>query len=111
MKKYAYSFPILKDKVNLWLDFVNEINTTRNKDFSEMHNRIGVTKESWYLQETEKGYDVIIYTEAEDEHFMKNFKNDNSEFSAWFREKVSACQGINLNTKITMPDIVLDWSE
>ncbi|MCD8411315.1 hypothetical protein J2Q11_00590 [Tenacibaculum finnmarkense genomovar finnmarkense] len=111
MKKFAYSFPILTDKIEEWLNFAKEVNTTRKLEFTEMHERIGVTKESWYLQKTTVGYDVVIYTEAKDEHFMKNFKNDNSEFSEWFRCKVANIQDINLNTKVTMPKLILDWTD
>jgi len=111
MKKFAYSFPILKEKVEEWLKFAEEVNTTRKIEFAEMHARIGVTKESWYLQETEVGYAVIIYTEAKEKNFMENFKKDNSEFSQWFRSEVAKLQDINLNTKVVMPKMVLDWTE
>ena len=111
MKKFAYSFPILKEKTEEWLNFAKEVNTTRKLEFTEMHARIGVTKESWYLQKTEFGYDVVIYTEAKDDNFMKKFKNDNSEFSQWFRSEVAKLQDINLNTKVIMPKLVLDWTE
>lgn len=110
MKKFAYSFPILKEKIDEWLAFAKEVNTTRKPEFTAMHARIGVTKESWYLQETDAGYDVVIYTEANDENFMKNFEKDISEFSEWFRNKVTTLQDINLNTKVTMPKLVLDWT-
>ncbi len=110
MKKFAYSFPILKGKIEEWLKFAKEVNTTRKIEFSEMHARIGVTKESWYLQETSAGYDVIIYTEAKDENFTENFVKDNSGFSKWFRSEVARLQGVNLNTKAVMPRIVLDWT-
>ena len=111
MKKFAYSFPILSDKINKWLVFVEKVNTSRNKEFTEMHARIGVTKESWYLQKTNTGYDVVVYTEAKDEHFMENFKNDRSEFSDWFRSEVEEIQDIDLNSQAVLPKLVLDWSE
>jgi hypothetical protein len=72
-----------------------------------MHGRIGVKKESWYLQETQNGFYVVVYTEATNE----NFKNDNSEFSKWFRGEVTQLQGINLDTEVKMPKLVLDWTE
>lgn len=111
MKKFAYSFPILKEKIKEWREFAKEVNTIRKLEFTEMHARIGVTKESWYLQETKVGYDVIIYTEAKNENFMEKFKEDNSEFSEWFRSEVAKLQDVNLNTKLEMPKIVLDWAE
>ncbi|WP_417885848.1 hypothetical protein [Zunongwangia sp.] len=111
MKKFAYSLAIRADKVEDWLSFVDEVNNNRNKEFSEMHARIGVLKESWYLQQKEENFEVVVYTEAEDENFMMNFKNDDSEFSNWFRESVAACQPINLDSETTMPRLVLDWNE
>jgi hypothetical protein len=111
MKKYAYSYPILKEKIDEWLAFVKEVNTNRNIEFSEMHARIGVTKESWYLQKTNVGYEVVVYTEAKDEKFVEKFKNDNTEFSNWFRSEVARTQNIDLNSKVEIPKIVLDWSE
>lgn len=111
MKKFAYSFPILKGKIEEWLKFAKEVNTNRKIEFSEMHARIGVTKESWYLQKTSIGYDVVIYTEAKDENFTDKFKKDDSEFSKWFRSEVLKLQDINLNTEIVLPKVVLDWTE
>ncbi|MGM0932460.1 MAG: hypothetical protein ACQEWD_03335 [Bacteroidota bacterium] len=111
MKKFAYSFPIFKDKVDQWLNFAREVNTTHKEEFSKMHQRIGVKKESWFLQESAEGYSVVVYTEAEDEHFMNKFKNDQSEFSEWFREQVSELQGVDLDFTTQMPEIVLDWEE
>ena len=110
MKKFAYSYPILNEKLNEWFSFVEEVNTNRNREFSEMHARIGVTKESWYLQKTSAGYEVVVYTEAIDENFVEKFKNDNTEFSNWFRSKVEKTQSIDLNAHSEMPEIVLDWS-
>ncbi|WP_024772747.1 hypothetical protein [Aquimarina macrocephali] len=111
MKKYVYSFPILKERIDEWLAFVETVNTSRNNEFTEMHNRIGVTKESWYLQKTSTGYDVVVYTESRDENFMVNFKNDKTEFSDWFRREVAKIQNIDLDTESVLPELVLDWSE
>ena len=111
MKKYAYSFPIPEEKIKRWLTFVEEVNTNRNKEFTEMHARIGVTKESWYLQKTRVGYEVVVYTEAKDEKFVDNLKNDKTEFSNWFRNEVSKIQNIDINTQFKLPELVLDWSE
>lgn len=111
MKKFAYSFPILEDKVDRWLNFVKEVNTTRKKEFTKMHKRIGVKKESWFLQSSNNGYSVLVYTEAENEKFMENFKKDKSNFSEWFRKEVSDLQNINLDYQTKMPVKVLDWEE
>jgi hypothetical protein len=111
MKKFAYSFPILTSEINKWLAFVEEVKSSRDKEFAEMHARIGVTKESWYLQKTNAGYDVVVYTEARDEKFMENFKNDRSEFSDWFRSEVGKIQDIDLDNQSVLPKLVLDWNE
>ncbi|SDL29049.1 hypothetical protein SAMN04488034_10388 [Salinimicrobium catena] len=111
MKKFAYSFPILEDKVDQWLNFVKEVNTTRKDEFTEMHKRIGVKKESWFLQNSNEEYSVLVYTEAESDEFMDNFKKDKSNFSDWFRKEVSELQNIDLDYKTEMPIKVLDWEE
>ena len=108
-KNFAYSFPILPEKVDKWLQFVQEVKTVRKKDFSDMHSRIGVYKEFWYLQKRKENYEVIVYTEAKDEHFLERFKNDHSEFSQWFRKRVSELQPIDLNSETKMPKMVLSW--
>jgi hypothetical protein len=111
MKKFAYSYPILKEKINEWLVFVKEVKIDRSLDFTEMHARIGVTKESWYLQKTNLGYEVIVYTEATYENFVEKFKKDNTEFSNWFKSEVARIQQIDLNSQAEMPKLVLDWSK
>jgi len=111
MKKYVYSYPILKENIEEWLHFVKEVNTNRNLEFTEMHARIGVTKESWYLKQTNDVYEVLVYTEAKDENFVEKFKNDDTAFSDWFKGEVIRIQEIDLNANTEMPKLVLDWSE
>lgn len=111
MKKFAYSFPILEDKIDQWLNFAKEINTTKSEEFSAMHKRIGVRKESWFLQKSADGHSVVVYTEANSENFLNNFKNDHSDFSIQFRKEVSELQNIDLNHNTKMPMKVLDWEE
>ncbi|MGY5850918.1 hypothetical protein [Salegentibacter sp. F14] len=111
MKKFAYSFPILENKIDQWLNFAKVINTTKSEEFSAMHKRIGVRKESWFLQKSPRGYTVVVYTEADSENFMNNFKNDHSDFSNWFRKEVSELQDIDLDQQTQMPINVLDWEE
>ncbi|MCL6219905.1 hypothetical protein [Zunongwangia pacifica] len=110
MQKFGYSFPIDPEKVEDWLNFVKEIKHNRSEEFSQMHARIGVYKESWYLQQRNNTYEVVVYTEAESENFMLNFKNDHSDFSNWFRAQVAKFQTIDLDTEIEMPQLVLDWN-
>lgn len=111
MYKYVYSFPLEKEKVQEWLQFAEEVKTTRNDEFTKMHARIGVTKESWYLKENELNCEVMVYTEANNQNFGEKFQNDNSDFSDWFKSEVSRIQNYNLNEDIPMPKLVLDWKE
>lgn len=109
--KYVYSFPLAKGKVKEWLKFVNEVNTIRNSEFTKMHARIGVTKESWYLKENENDFEVMVYTEANNQNFSEKFQNDKSDFSDWFKSEVAKIQNYDLNEGIKMPKLVLDWVE
>ncbi|MEH6537232.1 MAG: hypothetical protein V7719_12615 [Psychroserpens sp.] len=109
--KYVYGFPLEKENVQKWLKFAEEVNTTRNKEFTKMHARIGVTKESWYLKQHNDDFEVLVYTEASDDNFSENFQNDKSDFSDWFKREVGRIQNYNLNEGIKMPKLVLDWIE
>lgn len=106
---FAYSYPILTEKLNEWLVFVKEVNINRRQEFTEMHVRIGVTKESWYLQKTARGYEVVVYTEVTDETFVEKFKKDGTDFSNWFRSEIVKNQGIDINSQPELPEMVLDW--
>jgi hypothetical protein len=108
-QKYIYSFPIPSDKVMEWLNFINEIKTFRINEFSELHKKIGVLKECWFLEKKDNDYKVLIYTEAIDESFIENFRNDTSSFSFWFRQKVKSIQDVNLQAEIYLPKMILDW--
>tara|TARA_R110002051_G_scaffold92242_5_gene161967 strand:+ start:14258 stop:14602 length:345 start_codon:yes stop_codon:yes gene_type:complete len=109
--KYVYSFPLSKDMVQEWLKFAEEVNTIKNSEFTKMHKRIGVTKESWYLKENENDFEVMVYTEANNQDFTEKFQNDKSEFSDWFKSEVTRIQNYNLNEGVKMPKLVLDWNE
>jgi len=107
--KYVYSFPLEKEIVQEWLKFAEEVITTRNDEFTKMHARIGVTKESWYLKENKKDFEVMVYTEANNQNFSEKFQNDKSDFSDWFKSEVVRIQNYNLNEGVIMPKQVLDW--
>ncbi len=109
--KYVYSFPLAKNMLQEWLKFAKEVNTTRNNEFTKMHARIGVTKESWYLKENKNDFEVMVYTEANNQNFSEKFQNDKSDFSDWFKNEVIRIQNYNLNEGVKMPIKVLDWVE
>ncbi|MGG6231669.1 hypothetical protein [Tenacibaculum sp. SDUM215027] len=111
VKKYMYSFPILKEKIDEWKSFAQKVNGEKNEEFTKMHKRIGVTKELWFLKEKKDSYEVLVYTEAVNDNFMELFKEDTSEFSEWFKANVEKTQKIDLTESFKMPELVLDWVE
>ena len=70
----------------------------RAADVRRFYESFGVTRESWFLQETEHGPMVIGVTEVDDlENAARDYAQTTEHFAAWFKSRVKEISGIDPN--------------
>ena len=112
-KLIASAFPILQGKTEVWKKFTNELKTSRNHEYVESRNKLGV-RERAFLQKTPTGDLVIVTLEGENpEGAMKKLGEGKDEFSTWFLAKVKEIHGVDLANlpKDAMPELIADSKE
>ena len=112
-KLIASAFPILPGKTEEWKKFQNELKTTRNHEFSESREKLGV-HERTFLQKTPMGDLVIVTLEGENpEAAFKKIAEGTDAFATWFVKNVKDIHGIDLTQeqKGAMPELIIDSKE
>ncbi len=85
----------------------------RRSELDEYQARRGVVRETWAIQEMPDGAGFsVVWMESPDpgKAFVVAAEDD-SEFAAWFRERVKEINGIELTagTLPPLPTVTLDW--
>jgi len=65
--------------------------------YAASERRIGVTKESWHLQQMPRG-DLLAYIESADlAGALTEFSRSGDEFDQWFKRRMAEVTGADLN--------------
>ena len=90
------AFPVICDRSEVE-KLTAEMNE-RSADVRRFYESFGVTRESWFLQETEHGPMVIGVTEVNDlETAAQDYAQTTEHFAAWFKNRVKEISGIDPN--------------
>ena len=94
MASTASAIPILPGKLEAWQRFIAELRGVRHTEHMASRQRLGVTTERAYLQQTPQGDLAIIYIDAEDlGQVFQGLATSQDPFDVWFREQVLEAHG------------------
>ena len=97
MPLYAFAAPVLPGKMEEYREFVEELNTTRKKDYEASRKNAGFSRETVFLQKTPQGDMVVIVQEAENaEKAMESLRELKDPFDVWFFERVKDIHGFDI---------------
>jgi hypothetical protein len=98
MSSMAVALPILPGKSEAWQNLIAEMAGPRRPENDEFHQRLGLTRANWYLQQTPQGDMAIVHLEGEDAagSFQKWAESDHP-FDVWFKQQVGPLYGIDFN--------------
>jgi hypothetical protein len=111
MAYYAFTNPVLPGKIEVWKNYIKEMNGPRNRERAESRKKVGLTVERVWLQHTSMGDLAVVYWEAKDigkvfEALMKS----EAPFDKWFRDKILVeVHGMDLSKAPPMNELVLDF--
>lgn len=104
MAIFAGAFPVLPGMDAAVKQFSKELGTTRKKDFERSEKRLGVKRESWFLQTTPQGSWIIVHFEAKDvNRALSDFAKSTDPFDVWYRDQIKQVTGMDMAAPMSGP--------
>lgn len=98
--------PILEGKADDARSFMAELETERKQDYARSEQRIGITREHWFLADVPSGPQLVAYMESQDfGKSLMSFAQSQDDFDLWFKRRLNDSTGLDLNNP--PPDMVL----
>lgn len=86
--------PGLRDEL---MEFMREVNGPRHRELAATEQRIGVTREVFFLAGGDHDQ-LVMYLEGESiGGSLGSFIASREPFDVWFKERFAACTGVDLN--------------
>ena len=76
----------------------HDLTVPRASDKDDFYRRMGVSRETWHLQETSLGHWVIVVTDMTDKQartVAKEFAASPKDFDRWFKEQIMLVTGLD----------------
>ncbi len=103
MDQVCFAIPLLPGKTEDARAFMRELEE-RKAEYAFSEQRMGITKESWYLQHTPLGDLLLAYLESPDlSSALKRLFDSKDEFERWFKKRLLEVTGVNLNDPPPVP--------
>ena len=104
MDQVCFALPLLPGKTEEARAFMRALEGDRKADYAASEQRIGIVKESWYLQQTPDVDLFVAYMESPDfAKALESFRQSTDEFDQWFKQRLAAVTGADLNEPLPGP--------
>ncbi len=105
-------FPIQAGKEEAARAFAAETFGARRAGYEEHLARVGITRETWAVQETPMGSLMLVWFEGDVEKAFVDLATNNDEYITWFRAQVLDVCGVDLAAppEGPPPALLIDWS-
>jgi hypothetical protein len=94
-------------------DFMRELEESRKQEYARSEERIGITKEVWYLAPLPAGEVLVAYMETDDfGTALGQFSQSRDDFDMWFKRRLADVTSIDLNDppEMTLPELLSSYS-
>jgi hypothetical protein len=112
MQSTCTAVPIRPGKVDSWKRFIAELNGPRRAEHEASRRRMGIRRESAWLQENPPM--VIVQLDVDDpERASRELAESSDPFDRWFREQVLDIHGLDFRQVSGVPpnQPMLDYRE
>ena len=104
MDHVCFALPVLPGKTEGARAFMEELEGSRKAAYAASEQRIGIVKESWYLQQTAGGDLLVAYMESPDfAKALELFGQSTDEFDEWFKARMLDVTGVDLSQPLPGP--------
>ena len=99
MDQTLFALPILPGQTEAARAFLQELEGARKGGYAASEERLGLTKEVWAIQAGPQGDLFVVYFAGADiGRAFRQFAASEDEFDRWFKDRVRATTGADLNT-------------
>jgi hypothetical protein len=113
MQQICLVMPIRTGSAEDARDFMRELEESRKGDYARSEERIGISKEVWYLAALPAGEVLVAYMETEDfGRALELFSQSRDDFDVWFKRRLADSTGVDLNDppEMTLPELLSSYS-
>ncbi len=101
--------PVQDEKADAARAFMHDLDGSRRDEYDRSEQRIGITKEVWFLAQAAGGDQLVGYMESPDFNgAFTQFVGSRDEFDLWFKERFADVTGIDLNDppEMQLPELL-----
>jgi hypothetical protein len=101
--------PVREAKAAAARAFMHDLDGARRDDYDRSEQRIGMTKDVWFLAATLAGELLVGYMESGDfNNALTQFVGSRDEFDLWFKERFADVTGLDLNNppEMQLPELL-----
>jgi hypothetical protein len=112
MDQICLVIAVLQGKSDDARDFMRELEESRKADYDRSEQRIGITKEVWYLAHLNGSDALVAYIESRDfGEALKLFSESQEEFDLWFKRRLADSTGVDLNDppEMALPELLSSY--
>ncbi len=112
MASMSMALPVKSGKTDRLRGFCREVVGERLREFAASEERLGLTREAWYLHPTPMGDLAIVWVEGDDPiKALVTFVQSQDRFDRWFKAEILDITGVDLNTPpAQVPERLYDWT-
>jgi hypothetical protein len=112
MDQICLVISVLQGKSDDARDFMRELEESRKADYGRSEQRIGITKEVWYLAHLNGSDALVAYMESQNfGEALTRFSQSQDEFDLWFKRRLADSTGVDLNNppEMTLPELLSSY--
>jgi len=113
MDQICLVVPVQSGKSEDARQFMDELEQWRMAEDAASEERIGITKEVWFLAGTQGGESLVAYIETDDfGEALVRFSGSQDDFDLWFKRRLADSTGVDLNDppEMTLPELLSSYS-
>ncbi|MDX1664066.1 MAG: hypothetical protein R3272_09745 [Candidatus Promineifilaceae bacterium] len=114
MTAMVLTAPILPGKVEAWRRFCQEINGRRRREYERSRRQLGIASEAVWLLRTARADIAVVRLDADEpEHLLSRLAASDQPFDRWFKERLHAICGLDLNPALLGPtmELIFTWQQ
>jgi hypothetical protein len=113
MEQICLVIPVHAGRADDAREFMRELEASRKGEYARSEQRIGITKEVWFLAQADGGEAMVAYMETSDfPNALRLFSESQDEFDVWFKRRLADATGVDLNhpPEMTLPELLSSYS-
>jgi Family of unknown function (DUF6176) len=112
MDNVCLTIPVQPGKSDAARAFLRRLDDDRRDEYARSEQRIGISKELWFMSSVADQDVLVGYMEAEDfGRALGGFSGSQDEFDMWFKSELANATGLDLNDppEMQLPELLSNF--